>query len=148
MSLRKNSWSATRILRPSPTITRTWRKDQKNLCTRILKCFCLSCSWESLLCCCLKADELKSWKVWKLKYKTQHAKRCVENTCLVHPFPAQYKMDCKNLSHLKQAVKRNYDRFPEDFMFKLTKIKWREVITKCDNIAAGIKYSSGLNGKL
>ena len=35
---------------------------------------------------------------------------------------------------LKQAVKRNIDRFPEDFMFQLTKSDWNEVITICDNI--------------
>jgi len=35
---------------------------------------------------------------------------------------------------LKQAVKRNTDRFPEDFMFQLTKGEWQEVITICDNL--------------
>mgnify|MGYP003954477597 CR=1 FL=1 len=35
---------------------------------------------------------------------------------------------------LKQQVKRNIDRFPEDFMFKLTKAEWNEVITNCDNL--------------
>ena len=34
---------------------------------------------------------------------------------------------------LKQAVKRNINRFPEDFMFELTKNEWQEVITICDN---------------
>ena len=28
---------------------------------------------------------------------------------------------------LNQAVKRNADRFPEDFMFKLTKEEWTEI---------------------
>jgi len=36
---------------------------------------------------------------------------------------------------LKQAVKRNLDRFPYDFMFQLTKNEWQEVITNCDNLA-------------
>ena len=35
---------------------------------------------------------------------------------------------------LKQAVKRNLDRFPEDFMFKLTESEWSELITICDNL--------------
>lgn len=42
---------------------------------------------------------------------------------------------------LKQAVKRNVDRFPEDFMFQLTKAEWSEVITNCDNLPEGVKYS-------
>jgi len=42
---------------------------------------------------------------------------------------------------LKQAVKRNPDRFPEDFMFQLTKHEWQEVITICDNLPEGVKFS-------
>jgi len=42
---------------------------------------------------------------------------------------------------LKQAVKRNLDRFPEDFMFQLTKTEWQEVITFCDNLPDTIKFS-------
>jgi len=42
---------------------------------------------------------------------------------------------------LKQAIKRNLMRFPEDFMFKLSKEEWRQVITICDNLPNGIKYS-------
>jgi phage regulator Rha-like protein len=34
---------------------------------------------------------------------------------------------------LSQAVKRNEDRFPEDFMFRLTGEEKAEVITVCDN---------------
>ncbi|MGN6533454.1 MAG: ORF6N domain-containing protein [Ginsengibacter sp.] len=33
---------------------------------------------------------------------------------------------------LKQTVKRNIVRFPNDFMFQLSKIEWREVITNCE----------------
>lgn len=32
---------------------------------------------------------------------------------------------------LKQAVKRNIDRFPSDFMFELSKDEWLELITQC-----------------
>ena len=42
---------------------------------------------------------------------------------------------------LKQAVNRNIDRFPEDFMFQLTKKEWEEVITKCDNLPSTAKFS-------
>ena len=42
---------------------------------------------------------------------------------------------------LKQAVKRNLDRFPNDFMFQLTKVEWQELITICDKLPEGIKFS-------
>lgn len=42
---------------------------------------------------------------------------------------------------LKQAVKRNIDRFPEDFMFQLRKDEWLELITICDNLPSTIKFS-------
>jgi len=41
---------------------------------------------------------------------------------------------------LKQQVKRNIERFPEDFMFQLSKEDWMELITKCDKLK-NIKYS-------
>ena len=45
---------------------------------------------------------------------------------------------------LKQAVKRNLDRFPNDFMFQLNKNEWQVVITNCDNLPEGVKYSPAL----
>lgn len=42
---------------------------------------------------------------------------------------------------LKQAVKRNINRFPNDFMFQLTKKEWKELITNCDNLPETVKYS-------
>ena len=42
---------------------------------------------------------------------------------------------------LKQAVKRNSDRFPNDFMFQLTKNEWQELITNCDKLPEGVKFS-------
>lgn len=42
---------------------------------------------------------------------------------------------------LKQSIKRNMDRFPNDFMFHLTKQEWQEVITNCDNLLETAKYS-------
>ena len=40
---------------------------------------------------------------------------------------------------LNQAVKRNVDRFPPDFMYRLTGSEKKEVITICDNLGK-IKY--------
>ena len=42
---------------------------------------------------------------------------------------------------LKQAVNRNKDSFPDDFKFQLTKEEWKELITVCDNLPKGVKYS-------
>lgn len=44
---------------------------------------------------------------------------------------------------LNQAVKRNKKRFPEDFMFQLTKEERDEVITICDNLKK-LKFSPSL----
>lgn len=49
-----------------------------------------------------------------------------------------YETDTRSL---KQAVNRNIDRFPEDFMFQLTKNEWEEVITNCDNLPPTAKFS-------
>lgn len=43
---------------------------------------------------------------------------------------------------LKQAVKRNIDRFPADFMFQLTADEWNELVTNCDRLPETIKHSS------
>lgn len=44
---------------------------------------------------------------------------------------------------LNQAVKRNRERFPEDFMFQLTKSEKDEVVTNCDHLVK-LKYSPAL----
>lgn len=41
---------------------------------------------------------------------------------------------------LNQAVKRNQERFPEDFMFQLTKSEKEEVVTNCDHLKK-LKFS-------
>ena len=41
---------------------------------------------------------------------------------------------------LNQAVKRNRERFPDDFMFQLTEAEKEEVVTKCDHLST-LKYS-------
>jgi hypothetical protein len=44
---------------------------------------------------------------------------------------------------LNQAVKRNKERFPEDFMFQLTKREKTEVVTNCDHLRR-LKFSPTL----
>ncbi len=41
---------------------------------------------------------------------------------------------------LNQAVKRNIDRFPNDFMFQLTPEEQNELVTNCDHLK-NLKYS-------
>ncbi len=41
---------------------------------------------------------------------------------------------------LNQAIKRNADRFPEDFMFQLTEQEKAEVVTNCDHLPR-LKFS-------
>ena len=45
---------------------------------------------------------------------------------------------------LKQAVKRNIERFPKDFMFQLNKSEWQQLITIGDKLPEGVKYSPAL----
>ena len=42
---------------------------------------------------------------------------------------------------LNQAVKRNINRFPSDFMFQLSSTEKDELVTNCDHLSA-LKYSS------
>ncbi|MCI5065044.1 ORF6N domain-containing protein [bacterium] len=44
---------------------------------------------------------------------------------------------------LNEQVKRNKDRFPEDFMFQLTDEEKTEVVANCDHLK-NIKYSNSL----
>lgn len=44
---------------------------------------------------------------------------------------------------LNQAVRRNKDRFPDDFMFQLTEEEKSEVVTNCDHLV-NLKYSPHL----
>jgi hypothetical protein len=44
---------------------------------------------------------------------------------------------------LNQAVKRNVQRFPGDFMFQLTELERDELVTNCDRFGS-LKYSSAL----
>lgn len=44
---------------------------------------------------------------------------------------------------LNEQVKRNRERFPEDFMFQLTKEEKSEVVANCDHLS-GLKFSPAL----
>jgi len=44
---------------------------------------------------------------------------------------------------LNQAIKRNTDRFPEDFIFRLTSEEKAEVVTNCDHLVR-LKFSPNL----
>ena len=44
---------------------------------------------------------------------------------------------------LNQAIKRNADRFPEDFVFQLTAEEKSEVVTNCDHLPR-LKFSRTL----
>ena len=48
-----------------------------------------------------------------------------------------YGVETKDLN---QAVQRNIDRFPSDFMFRLKKQEKKEVVTNCDYLQK-LKYS-------
>ncbi len=50
---------------------------------------------------------------------------------------ALYKTETKIL---KQQVKRNINRFPQDFMFELTKEETNQLVTNCDRLSS-IKHS-------
>ena len=45
---------------------------------------------------------------------------------------------------LKQAVRRNLERFPADFMFQLEKTEFIEVITNCDKLKVEYKFTPSL----
>ena len=49
-----------------------------------------------------------------------------------------YRVETKVLN---QAVKRNIERFPEDFMFVLTQSEKEELVTNCDRFNI-LKHSS------
>jgi hypothetical protein len=44
---------------------------------------------------------------------------------------------------LNQAVKRNLSRFPDDFLFRLSRREKEEVVTNCDHLAR-LRFSPGL----
>ena len=54
-----------------------------------------------------------------------------------------YGVQTKRLNEQVKQVKRNSDRFPNDFMFQLTKDEKAEVVANCDHLE-NLKYSRTL----
>ena len=50
-----------------------------------------------------------------------------------------YQVETKRL---KEQVRRNIERFPEDFMFVLSTQEWKELVANCDQLPATMKHSS------
>jgi hypothetical protein len=81
--------------------------------------------------------------------KSAVLKRTVENRILI--IRGQNVILDRDLAELygvatkvfNQAVKRNKDRFPKDFMFQLTAIEKEEVVTNCDHLK-GLRFSPNL----
>ncbi|MES2796262.1 MAG: ORF6N domain-containing protein [Bacteroidota bacterium] len=67
----------------------------------------------------------------------------IRNQKVLLDFDLSILYEVENRS-LKQAVKRNIDRFPIDFMFQLNRKEWLEVITNCDNLPQNVKFSPSL----
>ena len=44
---------------------------------------------------------------------------------------------------LNQAVKRNIDRFPKDFMFRLTQIEWQKILNRSQIVTGSQKHREG-----
>ena len=63
---------------------------------------------------------------------TIRGKRVMLDSDLAYLYEVQVKQ-------LNQAVKRNLRRFPDDFMFRLTKDELLEVVTNCDHLQ-NLKY--------
>jgi len=42
---------------------------------------------------------------------------------------------------LKESVRRNIERFPDDFMFQLSKTEWDELVANCDQLPKNLKHS-------
>ncbi|MDR0333927.1 MAG: ORF6N domain-containing protein [Dysgonamonadaceae bacterium] len=51
---------------------------------------------------------------------------------------SMYEVETKRL---KEQVRRNIERFPDDFMFQLTKREWTELVANCDQLPKNIKHS-------
>ncbi|MDO9069507.1 MAG: ORF6N domain-containing protein [Deltaproteobacteria bacterium] len=60
-----------------------------------------------------------------------------QKVMLDHDLAALYGVSTKRL---KEQVRRNYDRFPSEFMFELSESEKAEVVAKCDHLKK-LKYS-------
>jgi hypothetical protein len=74
-----------------------------------------------------KSTALTSFKGISNKILEIRGQKVMLDTDLAEIYGVQTKV-------LNQAVKRNKERFPEDFMFKLTREELSEVVTNCDHL--------------
>jgi hypothetical protein len=68
-------------------------------------------------------------KIGKIQQQILHI-RC-EKVIIDSDLAEAYGVTTKTLN---QAIRRNADRFPLDFMFRLTKKEKQEVVTNCDHL--------------
>lgn len=61
------------------------------------------------------------------------------NVMLDFDLAEMYNVQTKRL---KEQVRRNIERFPEDFMFELMKTEWIVLVAICDQLPENLKHSS------
>ena len=61
-----------------------------------------------------------------------------KNIMLDFDLATMYSVETKRL---KEAVRRNIERFPDDFMFQLTKNEWNELVANCVQLPENLKHS-------
>lgn len=61
------------------------------------------------------------------------------NVMLDFDLAEMYNVQTKRL---KEQVRRNFERFPSDFMFELTKTEWIELVANCDQLPETLKHST------
>jgi len=61
-----------------------------------------------------------------------------QNVMLDFDLATMYGIETKRL---KESVRRNIERFPNDFMFQLTKTEWNELVAICDQLPKNLKHS-------
>ena len=61
-----------------------------------------------------------------------------QNAMFDFDLSALYEVETRTL---KQAVRRNIQHFPKDFMIELSMEEWKELITICDKLPQTAKFS-------
>jgi len=77
--------------------------------------------------------ELQSQNIQNLVYEVRG-----KSIMLDFDLAAMYGVETKRL---KEAVRRNIERFPDDFMFQLTKNEWNKLVANCDQLPKNLKHS-------
>lgn len=65
-----------------------------------------------------------------------------ERVMLDFDLASLYEVETKVLN---QSVRRNYSRFPEDFMFQLTSFEWSEISIQCEKINSSLNGNTNVN---